>query len=366
MLCITTAVGAHHRHLATRLRASFLHWGWPPLQVVTDLEVTDQLPAGRGLKTRFAEFAPPDHTGPVMFIDCDCEATGPFQGVPDHLPGTVSAVVNQRYRDGRIIFQTQAVFAADLATGLKLCRAWHALLVETGSTSDEPAFNRVLERMSYFDMGGSFDWPRPNLRHRGAESLIRCDQALGGGVLVPDGRYTEGPTRLVAAFRAAVRNGLMARDHYARVVREAAGKSLLVFGAGHDSALWRAVVAPEDLVIAETDPAWVARTPGSTHVDIPGYRDTWLPAAPLPEPLRRQFACVLVDGPPGHSPGTPGRQLAIAWASEVATETIFVHDYERSWERECCDALLGPPVEILTGRGSLAVFDRRSVAEVTG
>jgi hypothetical protein len=63
----------------------------------------------------------------------------------------------------------------------------------------------------------------------------------------------------------------------------------------------------------------------------------------VPEFLRfAKWDVILIDGPEGGLPTSPGRGLPISWASALRTpEThIFVHDYERKLETLFTDRLL--------------------------
>jgi len=83
---------------------------------------------------------------------------------------------------------------------------------------------------------------------------------------------------------------------------------------------------------------------------------------PQPPPLiDRPWDYVLVDGPRGYNRSCPGRQFSITWARQLARRLVFVHDYERPWERAVCDKVLGSPIDRVMPpagrRGELAVFD---------
>ena len=83
---------------------------------------------------------------------------------------------------------------------------------------------------------------------------------------------------------------------------------------------------------------------------------------PDPPSLKVVWDFILVDGPTGFSSRCIGRQEPIAWSAKIG-KTIFVHDYERPWERKLCDFYLGTPDEIVPfdnghKHRALAVFHR--------
>jgi hypothetical protein len=178
ILLLTTVVGETYHGHAARLAASLAAWSWPPLLVVDEAAaaaagIHDLEPRGRGLKTRWAEFIPAGHTGPAMFLDADCEAVGPYLGLPAHPPGIVSATVRQRFLGGKIWWESNRIFAADRAAAIALCRRWHAWYRAQGEAAkqDEPALNWTLAEFATVDLGGSFDDPWPNIRHHGTEAV---------------------------------------------------------------------------------------------------------------------------------------------------------------------------------------------------
>lgn len=146
------------------------------------------------------------------------------------------------------------------------------------------------------------------------------------------------------------------------------GGSLLVFGAGHDSALWEHVNASGTTAFVESDPRWAqlaqSRLVGSA-VHATTYRtrvEQWpslldrpdLLALDLPDAVRaRAWDVVVVDGPSGYADGQPGRMSSIFEASRLVASggRVFVHDCERDAEAAFAARYLD---------------DRRCVVEVTG
>ncbi len=146
------------------------------------------------------------------------------------------------------------------------------------------------------------------------------------------------------------------------------GGSLLVFGVGHDSALWEHVNASGMTAFVESDPRWAQQaqsrlTRSSVHLtsyttrverwrellDRPADLNLSLP----PEVRSRQWDVIVVDGPPGYSRGQPGRMSSIYEASRLVAPggRVFVHDVEREPEAAFASRYLG---------------DRNCVVEVTG
>jgi hypothetical protein len=129
--------------------------------------------------------------------------------------------------------------------------------------------------------------------------------------------------------------------------------NFLVFGAGLDSELWLCCCSSDNVVFVENDPDWIPRIP--CRIFRPKYKGSvglWLERTKVPDRLKRVWDFVLVDGPTGFSSECIGRQEPIAWSARIG-KTIFVHDYNRPWERLLCDYYLGTPDEIVP-------FDRNS------
>jgi hypothetical protein len=169
-----------------------------------------------------------------------------------------------------------------------------------------------------------------------------------------------------AVLQHAIRYGWMSENQYraiAETLLAASGSNLLVFGLGHDAFLWwhcsrgRAVFVEDNLTYLTSAP-YEAQVVSYRY---PSRVDTWSDIPSPPRLIGGSWDYVLVDGPSGYSPHCPGRLIPIAWAKQLARHQIFVHDYERPWEREVCDVLLGHPVQVLepsgTKRGLLAIFN---------
>jgi hypothetical protein len=168
------------------------------------------------------------------------------------------------------------------------------------------------------------------------------------------------------ALSHAAHHGWMSREQYSYIadrLKSACTSSALIFGMGHDSNLWARCVSGR-LIFVEDDPTYITAAPADSQIMMHRFSTqvgVWAPIPMIPKQIDCPWDCVLVDGPSGYDLNCPGRQIPIAWAREVAHQQIFVHDYERSWEREVCDRYLGAPQMIIPSsypkRGDLAVFD---------
>jgi hypothetical protein len=151
-------------------------------------------------------------------------------------------------------------------------------------------------------------------------------------------------------------------------VLRATRSNVLVFGLGADSGFWTALNPFGRTVFVEDDAAWISRVHPSIpraeiyHVTYATQIEVW--ADPLDFPANWPEALddvawnvILVDGPMGYKPGTPGRQQSIWTAGRLRSPNtaVFVHDYQRPWERKAADAYLGPPLVTIPGpSGTLA------------
>jgi hypothetical protein len=140
------------------------------------------------------------------------------------------------------------------------------------------------------------------------------------------------------------------------------GCSLLVFGIGYDSLLWSQCVTGE-LAFIEDDPKFLTLAPADARIVLFEYGSRvgqWFELPDIPPLIHRSWDYVLVDGPAGFSRSSPGRQFPIEWSRALAACGVFVHDYQRPWERAICDKVWGPPFTVVgaadSGRGDLAVY----------
>ncbi|XP_010909183.1 protein IRX15-LIKE [Elaeis guineensis] len=166
----------------------------------------------------------------------------------------------------------------------------------------------------------------------------------------------------------------------AAVLRRRAPCNFLVFGLGHETPLWRALNHGGRTVFLDENEYYIAhlegRLPGLEAYDIAyttkvqempdliaaarrGHRgdcrpvqnllfsDCRLALNDLPNALYDiPWDVILVDGPRGYAPTSPGRMSAIFTAAVMARSAgpgptdVLVHDYEREVERVCSEEFL--------------------------
>jgi hypothetical protein len=143
--------------------------------------------------------------------------------------------------------------------------------------------------------------------------------------------------------------------------------NVLFFGLGQEAPFWCACNRGGRTTFIEDQAA------GVTHLGpvVPGAEicavsyatrlQYWLSNMDFPQGWpaalnRVRWDIILVDGPQGFKEGHPGRQQSIWVASCLMNPgtLVWVHDYERPWERKCADAYLGPPDQV--SLGSLGVL----------
>jgi len=141
---------------------------------------------------------------------------------------------------------------------------------------------------------------------------------------------------------------------------------VLIFGLGNDAPFWLACNPLGRSTFIEDQLAWVRElqpllpTAEICHVSYSTRIGLWqkdmeFPVGWPPSLCQVPWDVILVDGPHGHQRGTHGRQQSIWSASQVMTanSSVFLHDYERPWERTCANAYLGPPDRISPGKHRL-------------
>ncbi|MCW5556143.1 MAG: hypothetical protein KIS67_28815 [Verrucomicrobiae bacterium] len=153
------------------------------------------------------------------------------------------------------------------------------------------------------------------------------------------------------SFDKAVRLGLMSENQYrfiADVITSYESCRVLVVGGGHDTELWYHCCRG-NMVCVEDRAEWFPRLPCKlVGPEYQGRIGTWLPEVAAPKAVAQSsWDVVVIDAPKGDSPDSPGRQEPISWASQCGAKIIFVHDYERDWERQLCDHYLGEPSQIV-------------------
>jgi hypothetical protein len=142
------------------------------------------------------------------------------------------------------------------------------------------------------------------------------------------------------------------------------GGRLLVFGVGRDSSTWELVNRSGRTVFLEDVPGWIDRSVEDspdrevhqvrylTRVDRSlRYEDPAdIPVPELPEALAgTRWDAVVVDGPYGWGPETPGRAGSIALARRLVESggIVVVDDYERAVERHSCDIVFGRQADVM-------------------
>ncbi|HEX7134180.1 MAG TPA: hypothetical protein VF228_16505, partial [Iamia sp.] len=191
---------------------------------------------------------------------------------------------------------------------------------------------------------------------------------VGGGVATRVAVARPSPARL-----EAMRHVLHVQMSGAEIGRIAAavaarpGGRLLVFGLGHDSSFWARLNAGGETLFIEDDAAWVEvcrRRDPSLAVVTTTYttvRTEWEELMATPERLALDLPpvvtaapwdVVVVDAPRGHRPHTPGRMQSIFAARGLVDPegVVFVHDSDRTVEREYGRRYLGPSPSVVTGR----------------
>jgi hypothetical protein len=152
------------------------------------------------------------------------------------------------------------------------------------------------------------------------------------------------------SFKTALK-GQMAENQYryiADLISSCAADKVLVFGGGYDTELWYHC-SKGNMVCVEDNWTWMPQLLPCGLI-IPLYKGKvgkWLDQMEVHPQIARPWDIVIVDGPNGYRAGQPGRQESISWASQFAQKFVVVHDYERDWERQCCDHYLGRPIDII-------------------
>jgi hypothetical protein len=136
----------------------------------------------------------------------------------------------------------------------------------------------------------------------------------------------------------------------------------LIFGCGRDSELWCSLLPPGSVIaFVEDDIKWAANTP--TPVIVTRYTSTvegWRDQDPLavmdcyPLITSIPWDWILIDGPRGDLPHSPGRLGPIRFASD-RDAVVLVHDCHRELEREACAAWLPRPFRTVH---HLRLYDR--------
>jgi hypothetical protein len=180
--------------------------------------------------------------------------------------------------------------------------------------------------------------------------------------------------RILISFAALVERHLrtgrqMCGREYATIaaaVNHFSPGNVLIFGCGHDSLMWSDLNRGGRTLFVENVPKWSeqARAAKLEVIDVvyDSLLKEWMNRVQLPSGLSEDIIqlpwnVVLVDAPLGVGK-SPGREQSIFAASRIRRRSdavIFVHDYQRPWERACCDKYLGPPTQTIV---NLAIWKR--------
>ena len=180
-------------------------------------------------------------------------------------------------------------------------------------------------------------------------------------------------TTMSIAFARACRYGWMSEHQYRCIAEELLahpGCSLLIFGIGYDSLFWSQCVSGE-LAFIEDNSKFLTMAPADSRIVLYEYGSQvgqWLPVPNPPSLINKRWDYALVDGPAGFGPNCPGRQFPIDWSRRLATCGVFIHDYQRPWERAVCDKVWGTPSAVVDAAdglpGDLAFYRLSPTGEV--
>jgi hypothetical protein len=158
-------------------------------------------------------------------------------------------------------------------------------------------------------------------------------------------------------------------------IRSRPACSLLIFGAGNDSVVWEGANRGGKTVIIESDPRWLEKTKNKltsasiVRAEYSTFLSEWKLLLNLPQRLRlelpdavvsHKWDVIIVDGPAGYEEykkytgkEAPGRMQSIYMASQLVAPggIVFVHDSERSVEREYAAHYLGSERVSVTVKG---------------
>lgn len=152
------------------------------------------------------------------------------------------------------------------------------------------------------------------------------------------------------------KKGLMSFTQYwgvAKIIRQASGGNILVFGLGNDSLLWHRLNGKGRIVFLEDSKIWIKQFENLgldiRHVKYPtkvqdasslGFYNEkyYLPLEP--DILAQRWDIILVDAPLGHQPprpwAGPGRMCSLYMAKMLAQagSKVIVDDFGRSIEHD--------------------------------
>jgi hypothetical protein len=182
-LFITSATGQQYREAALALDASMAEHGWPSLLVITEEPLAtrwnvtgpNDLWGGRALKAGFGAFIPQYHAGPVVWIDADCEARGPFLGLPEIREKEVMGLGwGQPYlthQGPRQMLNSTVLVFPGTRIARSISAEWLRQLRAQGPrNTDETALFWAIYNVQTTRLPGNHEWPLENLWHDGANS----------------------------------------------------------------------------------------------------------------------------------------------------------------------------------------------------
>ena len=178
------------------------------------------------------------------------------------------------------------------------------------------------------------------------------------------------------------KGGLLALEEYeaiARLLLETSPCNLLVFGLGHDSALWSKINKDGKTRFVEDDSEWIKSFP---HLDIEqvnyrtkveewesiGFEPNRLELNLSADTLSHDWDVVIVDGPLGHNPPRPykgpGRMSSIYMGYRLAKVggMVIVDDMKRVVERTYASHFLGDENLIHIMNDKLAFYKKSSAS----
>ena len=128
--------------------------------------------------------------------------------------------------------------------------------------------------------------------------------------------------------------------------------NVLIFGLGNDSNYYAAINRGYTCFI-EDDLVWCDKF---KHLNVHHYEyktkvKEGIKPLIIDLPLYDIFwDVVLIDGPMGWFDEAPGRTQPIYSVSQMVAQHIFVDDYDRKLEKECCNAYLGEPSDLIANK----------------
>lgn len=157
------------------------------------------------------------------------------------------------------------------------------------------------------------------------------------------------PPDVYLKYKNAELNGLCSRNQYLLISKLIVAKRpcrLLIFGCREDSEFWHTLNAEGKTTFIEHNESWYNKFKDKVQVMLFNYhsrRGEPCEIPPVPEGISDSWDIILIDGPEGYSCNAPGREIPIAWASQMKEAVVIIHDYARPWEYHCCSKYLGIP-----------------------